>query len=371
MTQMFAVISPKNQIHLLPILALASSDEFAITARKIERKMNITNATFARLPFDLPRWQAEAAKYNGFPDAYSDEPTQCQFHGHPSGAESGTELHVALARLAGYRWPAESDTQMRLSVEAHARIAEAAKPPKADANGLLPLTAVAGERSLADRLRAYLTTSFGAEWSDVLERRLVTDADEVLDPRPIRDLSLEAWLRDRAFRQHCVLFRQRPFLWHIWDGQADGFAAFLHYHRLTRTNLEKLTYSVLGDWIARMRDAGDQRRLEAARILQEKLQAILQGESPLDIFVRWKPLAAQPIGWDPDLDHGVRLNIRLPFMRAEVLRDTPNIHWRKDLGRDVASAPWYGKFNGERINDHTLTLAEKQTAREAAASRMA
>jgi hypothetical protein len=54
-----------------------------------------------------------------------------------------------------------------------------------------------------------------------------------------------------------------------------------------------------------VRDAGDSRRLEAALILQEKLQAILKGESPLDIFVRWKPLSAQPIGWNPGLDDGV------------------------------------------------------------------
>lgn len=237
-------------------------------------------------------------------------------------------------------------------------------------DGLLALPAVAGEKPLADRLRTYLTAAFGAEWSDALERQLVAEADQVLDRRPARDGSLEAWLRDRAFRQHCVLFHQRPFLWHVWDGQADGFAAFMHYHRLTRTDLEKLTFSLLGDWIARMRDAGDQRRLEASLILQEKLQAILKGESPLDIFVRWKPQAAQPMGWNPDLDDGVRLNIR-PFMRADVLRDTPNIHWRKDRGKDVPSAPSYGKFNGDRINDHTLTLAEKQAAREAVASRVA
>jgi hypothetical protein len=156
----------------------------------------------------------------------------------------------------------------------------------------------------------------------------------------------------------------------VWDGQWDGFAAFLHYHRLDRSALEKLTFSLLGDWIARVRDADDGRRLEAARILQEKLQAILNGEAPLDIFVRWKPLAAQPLGWEPDPGDGVRLNIR-PFMRAGILRDVPNIHWRKDRGRDVPSAPWYEKFGGERINDHHLTLAEKAAARAAAESKRA
>ena len=367
-----AVIVPHDPAHLPAIWAFCSSPDYAAAVRRIDHALKVTNATLVKVPFDLAHWQKIASeKYpNGLPEPYSDDPTQWLFHGHPRYAERGTEVHVALARLAGYRWPAESDPEIRLSDEARARIADAASLPEADAGGLLALVPVLGERPLAARLRAYCAAAFGAEWSDALERRLVGEGDEVLDKRPARDGSLEAWLRDRAFRQHCALFHQRPFLWHVWDGQGDGFAAFLHYHRATRANLEKLTYSLLGDWIARMREAGDQRRLEASLILQEKLQTILQGESPLDIFVRWKALAAQSMGWNPDLDDGVRLNIR-PFMRAEVLRDTPNIHWRKDRGRDVASAPWYGKFNGERVNDHTLTLDEKRGAREAVVGRIA
>lgn len=348
------------------------SKDFHTVVRQIDPSVAITNATFVKVPFAIEHWTkvAEEEYPNGLPEPYSDDPTQWQFHGHPAHADKGGALHVALARLSGYRWPAERDQDMRLSTDARDWIAKAATLPPGDEDGLLALPAVAGERPLVDRLRAYLAAAFGAEWSDALERRLVAEADEVFDKRPARDGSLEAWLHDRAFRQHCMLFHQRPFLWHVWDGQADGFAAFLHYHRLTRANLEKLAYSVLGDWIARMRDASDNRRLEAAMILQEKLQDILKGESPLDIFIRWKPPAAQPIGWNPDLDDGVRLNIR-PFVRAGVLRDTPNIHWRKDRGRDVPSAPWYAQFNSERINDHTLTLAEKQAAREAVASRVA
>ena len=111
--------------------------------------------------------------------------------------------------------------------------------------------------------------------------------------------------------------------------------------------------------------------------MQKRLDLILKGEAPHDIFVRWKPLDKQPIGWEPDLNDGVRLNIR-PFMSvpdvkktgAGVLRDKPNIKWDKDRGKDVASAPWYelgpqyGGNVGDRINDHHLTLAEKRAARE-------
>jgi len=56
---------------------------------------------------------------------------------------------------------------------------------------------------------------------------------------------------------------------------------------------------------------------------------------------------------------------------AGVLRDKPkSLHWEKDRGSDVASAPWYelgpayGGKKGDRINDHHLSLADKRKARE-------
>jgi hypothetical protein len=104
------------------------------------------------------------------PEPYSDDPTQWLFHGHPAQAEKGATLHVALARLCGYRWPAESDEKMRLSQEARAWIAKAAALPQGDDDGLLALPAVAGERPLAERLRTYLAAAFRVEWSDGLER---------------------------------------------------------------------------------------------------------------------------------------------------------------------------------------------------------
>jgi hypothetical protein len=87
-------------------------------------------------------------------------------------------------------------------------------------------------------------------------------------------------------------------------------------------------------------------------------------------------LAEQPIGWNPDLIDGVRLNLR-PFMTAEVLpfnkKPKLNIDFQgdgkkpgkdaKDRGKDAESAPWFETFKGERINDHHLSLAEKKAAR--------
>jgi len=103
--------------------------------------------------------------------------------------------------------------------------------------------------------------------------------------------------------------------------------------------------------------------VERARLLQQKLELILAGESPYDIFVRWKPLERQPVGWAPDLNDGVRQNIR-PFISIGVLtHDLSGILKSKDRGTDVRSAPWHDKFGGERINDHHIALAEKRVAR--------
>ena len=84
------------------------------------------------------------------------------------------------------------------------------------------------------------------------------------------------------------------------------------------------------------------------------------------MFVRWKPIGQQPIGWHPDLDDGVRLNIRPWITVAEVgakgagvRRWKPNIKWGKDRGKNPPGSPW----GEDRDNDTHLTLAEKRAAR--------
>jgi hypothetical protein len=359
------VIVPKNNSHAEVIASFVNSESYRTEIRKIDKKLNVTAATLVKVPFDVEYWTSIAAERypNGLPEPYSDDPTQWLFHGHPAMSEAGAALHVALARLAGYRWPAESDSYMRLSQEAREWITKAAELPEPDADGILCLLSVAGERPLADRLRAWLVAAIPG-WSAETERRLVADTDARFDKKQPKSPSLEAWLRDRFFAQHCTLFHQRPFLWQVWDGLKDGFSAIIHYHRLSRATLEKLTYTYLNDWIARTRAADRPVHAEKARELQQKLEVILDGEKPYDIFVRWKPLERQPLGWVPDLDDGVRMNIR-PFATAGILRATPRIRWGKDRGRDVASAPWFSVFKGDRINDHHTTLDEKRAARAA------
>jgi hypothetical protein len=360
-----SAVIPREKGHLSSIFVYLSSPEFRRDVRKLEPGSKANNGILVEAPFDLPRWQKAAAeKYpNGLPDPYSDDPTQWLFHGHPCYAEAGSELHVALARLAGYRWPAESDGEMRLSGRARAHVAEVASLPEADAYGLLPLVPMLGERPLADRLRTYCAAAWGEFWTPDSEAALIASACKRAKEKPPRQLTFDAWLRSHAARQHAKLFHDRPFLWWITDGRPDGFTAVSHYHRLDRANLERVAYSMLNDWIARQ---GDDPRAEAARILQDKLARILEGEEPYDIFVRWKPIDRQPLGWEPDPDDGVRISIR-PFIEAKVLVHVPNVRYSVDRGKDVPSAPWYHVFNSKRRNDHHTTLAEKRAARAQAA----
>lgn len=372
---------PKNGKYLEPIWVYVNSEYFVREIRKIDQSLKISIATLANVPFDLDHWTKIAQeKYpNGLPKPYSNDPTQWIFHGHPCGnvvwdekkkwtaigtfRTDATVLQVAIARILGYRWPAELDSKMELSDEAQIWVKQSESLLSyTDKDGIICISAIKGEQPAAERLQKMLAAVFGSEWNSDKQTELLKQVD-------FEGKNLEDWLRNGFFEQHCQLFLQRPFIWHIWDGCKDGFSALVNYHKLDKPMLEKLTYTYLGDWIARQKAAvvaggeGSDARLAAAKELQSKLEKILEGEPPFDIFVRWKSIEKQPIGWEPDLNDGVRLNIR-PFIIADVLRKNPKINWNKDRGKDVMSTPWFYMFKGNRINDHHLTIAEKRKARE-------
>jgi len=349
-----AIICPKNQSLVLPIWLYCQTKIYTAEVRKIDQKINVTNATLVKIPFDLEYWQKIAAeKYpDGLPKPYSDDPTQWLFHGHPIKAEQ--VLQVAVARLLGYQWPAESDAEMELSDEARELIKQVKELElPLDEDGIVCIPPVYSEHPGAERLRALLQKTWGDKWSNTVLSELLKQAGSA-------KTNLEDWLRDEFFTQHCKVFQNRPFIWHIWDGRKDGFSALVNYHKLDKETLKKLIYTYLGDWIRNCEDkkkngeSGADGLLSAALKLKEKLELILAGEQPYDIFVRWKKPEEQPIGWEPDLNDGVRLNIR-PFVEAGVLRSRFNIKWGIDRGKNPPGSPW-----GEiRDNDKHLSLEEK------------
>jgi hypothetical protein len=398
-----AVLQPNDPKDLSALWCFCSSPRYSEEVRKIDQKLGVTSATLAKVPFDLGYWQKVAAETypGGLPEPSSGDPTQWLFHGHPALAEHHSVLQVAVGRLLGYRWPSELDPEMRLSEESRAWVTRCNELKSfADEDGIVCLSATKGERSAADRLRDLLRVAFGPDWSAAKERNLLAATGE--GKKPAQNLTV--WLRDKFFQEHCKLFHNRPFVLHIWDGNKDGFHCLVNVHKLTgpdgegRRTLEAIAYSYLGDWLERQkidqRDGkeGADARLVAAQGLKVQFEKILEGEPPYDIFVRWKPLHRQAIGWDPDINDGVRPNIR-PFMRAElrtggkkgagILRWKPNIKWSKDRGKDPESLrpklnyPWFWGcedqatdfpgsrgFDGSRWNDlHYMTTAKEQ-ARE-------
>lgn len=369
--QTTAAIIPHDESLLPALMAFCSSDEYTAAVREVDRRICVANAALGRVRFDVARWQFEAARQfpQGLPELHSDDPAQWLFHGHPRA--SSDPLQVAVARLVGYTWPTELDNSINTSDTTQQWVARCRSLAiHADDDGIVCLQPVRGEKPAHERLLALLIDAWeGVEpgsWKPATLEKLLAEVD-------CAGKGLEVWLRDKFFEQHAKRFSHSPFVWHVWDGLKDGFAALLNYHRLDDKNLERLIHTYLGDWLrtqeAGLRDGvdGASQRLAAALDLKRRLELILSGERPYEIFLRWKSIAEQPIGWHPDLNDGVRMNIR-PFMTAEVLRHNKkpklNINWGADRGQEPESSPWFRVFGGERINDHHLTLAEKKNARE-------
>jgi hypothetical protein len=385
------VVVPKDGVSLSSLWCFFSSGSFAEEIRKLEQKLDINTGTILKVPFDFTHWENVAADLypDGLPAPSSEDATQWLFGGHPKGSKQ--PLHVAVARLLGYQWPRQSGS----SFPDCPALGPDGLESFADEDGIVCLTSLRGEGSASDRLREILSNALDS----FEEPQLIVSAGK----KGSKSETLHDWLRDEFFEQHCDLFHQRPFIWHIWDGRKDGFHAFVNYHKLAgpngtgRRTLESLVYSYLGDWITRQRDAvtqgepGADDRLAAALELKGLLEQILAGEPPYDLFVRWKPLHEQAIGWAPDLNDGVRLNAR-PFLvkdlsrgkkNAGIFRSKINLNWKKDRGTEPDRAkedyPWFWNWDeatvdflgtgnssdGARWNDLHYTTALKQNARNA------
>jgi hypothetical protein len=336
------VIIPKDPQYLEPLWHFCSSRKFYEELRRINSKLSVDNGYVVKINIDYQYWKDLAEKSIPLPQPTSPEPSQWVFNG--GIPNSAAPLIVAVSRLLGFGWPAQTSDGLAQLI---------------DEDGIACISSIRSEQPASERLRSLLVKTYGKDWTS-------TKLRELLEPDGYGDRGLDDWLRNCFFEKHCEVFQHRPFIWHIWDGLKDGFAALVNYHTLDYKGLETLAYTYLGDWIREQQAAvkagtsGADNKLLKAQQLQKKLALILQGEDPYDIFIRWKPLNQQPIGWHPDLNDGVRLNIR-PFIQADVLRKNPNIKWNKDRGKNPPDSPW----GEDRNNDLHPTLEQKRQAQEA------
>ena len=222
-------IVPHKDCDLPALWCFCSSDEFKASLREINQKLSVDNGYISKIPIDIEQWHEEAnVRFpDGLPDAFSSNPTQWIFHGHPCGSvvwdEAGKRmastpprtdlvaLQVAVARLLGYRWPAERDADMELADEQREWVDNCdTLLAHADEDGIVCIPSVRGESPAEKRLLTLLAAAYGEAWNDGILSKLLA---EVGSP------NLDDWIRNRFFVQHCRLFHQRPFIWHIWDGR--------------------------------------------------------------------------------------------------------------------------------------------------------
>jgi len=417
--KMGVVITPKRTEDLDAVWKFCRSENYYARVRELSQKAHVATDTLTQVPIDDEQLASRALVY---PKPTSNDPTQWIFDGHPRGsgdpnlAQSDVRvlhsiaahevrvglaehpLQIAVARLLGYRWPRQNGSSF-MGCPAVTAPDEIDQSGLIDSDGIVSLSALAGEVDAAARLRGLIRAFWGENLGESTIRELLA-AEEA------KAIDLTTWLADEFFDGHCKLFHQTPFIWHVWDGVRGGFSALVNYHRLCDGNgggrrlLEKMRDTYLGEWIAAQRRAhmagevGAEERLIAAEHLRGEMTKIIEGEPPYDIFVRWKPLHRQPIGWEPDIDDGLRLNIR-PFLTARpknprgrdacILRVTPRVKkyagadrgaeplrekedfpwfWAEDA--DVAKVDFVGgpEFRGRRYNDFHFSRMSKQRARD-------
>jgi len=278
-------------------------------------------------------------------------------------------LSVLVLRLLGHRWP---------------RQIEAGEPVTswADPDGIIPLTAVAGEASLAERVRDRLRAEDGDRGAQQVEALLLELTGQTLDE----------WLRRTFFARHVRQFKHRPIAWHLAskptkDGgrktkarREPAFECVLYYHACRGDVLARLRAHYVEPLIrletaaaAEARRRGDEtaaaiavsrvqeleefaarlREVEESGFACADLDRLLAGE-PLD---RWSgdgivpptngdELAAQERAWRADINDGVRVNIAplqlAGLLTSDVLRPddarkaiADRARWRSDERRWV------------------------------------
>ncbi|MCG8416877.1 MAG: BREX-1 system adenine-specific DNA-methyltransferase PglX [Proteobacteria bacterium] len=217
-----------------------------------------------------------------------------------------------------------------------------------DEDGIVPFSPVAGQTSLLDRVHGKLAALFPGQDPNQVEIDTTNELKNSVKGYR-RSKSIAEWLDSVFFEYHVSLYKRRPILWHIASAQGPAtcaFAALVDYHKFDSNRMGKLCAHYVRDAMESARresalalkeertdDRLDwQARFEEIQALDEALRRIREGhigaepEGPGDlrILTPWKSGDERSQGWDPDLDDGVKVNIR-PLIAAGVLRSNKGL----------------------------------------------
>jgi antitoxin component of RelBE/YafQ-DinJ toxin-antitoxin module len=243
---------------------------------------------------------------------------------------------VKLLRMLGHRWPMQDQYEK-----------EEGKPfidPKwVDEDGIIPLTPGAGEETLIERFHRSLDEEFTAEQGPSVE----IEAGQILGWKPgdewgkQKATTLGRWFEREFFKRHVSQFKKRPIAWHLTSKEGT-FQVIVYYHKFNKNRLTILRARQVREVLETLRKqlgearSGEMDRQTLAKIVDlekkvadiqdfdERLRRLLEGRGrEARIWCPWKKPEEQPVGWDPDINDGVKVNIapvqRLGLLVADVL----------------------------------------------------
>jgi hypothetical protein len=267
--------------------------------------------------------------------------------------ETADYYSVKLLRMLGHRWPMQDQYEQEQGypfLEAE----------WVDGDGILPLSPGTGEETLIDRLRRLLDTELGPEHGPDVE----VEAGSILGWKTgdvwgkQKPTTLESWFEREFFKRHVSQFKRRPIAWHLTSPRGT-FQAIVYYHKFDRNRLTLLRSRYLREVMEGLqRQLGEikavgigeqgfglgraelgrmaklEEQLEDVREFDRRLGLLLEGRTrEARIWCPWKSAEEQPVGWDPDVNDGVRVNIA-PVQRLGLLAS--NVLATKDLNSLLA-----------------------------------
>lgn len=243
---------------------------------------------------------------------------------------------VKLLRMLGHRWHMQDQYEQE---QGHPFL----DPRWLDDDGIIPLTPGTGEVLLVDRFARFLDAEFGETRGHAVE----VEAGQILGWKPgdewgkQKPTTVARWFEREFFRRHVSQFKRRPIAWHL-SSPRGAFQAIVYYHKFDKNRIALLraryvrnAIESLRHELARAADAGQDRatlnriaaleaQLTDVQEFDARLQRLQEGrDREARIWCPWKASAEQPVGWDPDINDGVRVNIapvqRLGLLAADVL----------------------------------------------------